>query len=142
MTPEDMAALYASAFIESRTWDADEIADLIAGPGGFLVARPGGFAIGRAVAGEAELVTIVVGPATQRKGTGRALLTAFEGEARARGATTAFLEVAADNAAALGLYRSAGWEETGQRAKYYARTSGAVDALTMAKPLVADSSGR
>lgn len=142
MTPEHLAALFASAFVESRAWDANEIADLIAGPGGFLVSRPGGFAIGRAVAGEAELVTIVVSPAIQRKGTGRALLAAFEDEARARDATTAFLEVAADNTAALGLYRGAGWQETGRRTGYYTRTSGTVDALTMSKPLVAGQSER
>jgi ribosomal-protein-alanine N-acetyltransferase len=142
MTPEHLAALFASAFVESRAWDANEIADLIAGPGGFLVTRPSGFAIGRAVAGEAELVTVVVSPTSQRNGTGRALLAAFEDEARIRGATAAFLEVAADNIAALGLYRGAGWQETGRRAGYYTRTTGNVDALTMSKSLAAEIDDR
>jgi ribosomal-protein-alanine N-acetyltransferase len=126
MTPEHLAALFASAFVESRAWDANEIADLIAGPGGFLVTRPSGFAIGRAVVGEAELVTVVVSPTSQR----------------IRGATAAFLEVAADNIAALGLYRGAGWQETGRRAGYYTRTTGNVDALTMSKSLAAEIDDR
>lgn len=135
MTPEAMAALYAAAFTQVRPWSADEIAALIAGPGSFTVTAPAGFAIGRAIAGEAELITIAVSPTARRQGTGRTLLAAFEAKARAHKATTAFLEVAADNTAALALYRAAAWVETGRRTAYYARPSGAADALTMAKPL-------
>jgi ribosomal-protein-alanine N-acetyltransferase len=135
MTAAEMAALYAAAFPASRAWSADEISDLIDGPGGFAVSQEQGFALGRAIAGEAELITIAVSPDARRKGTGGALLAQFEAEAQVRGAETAFLEVAADNAAALALYRAAGWAETGRRAGYYARPTGAVDALTFAKPL-------
>jgi [ribosomal protein S18]-alanine N-acetyltransferase len=142
MTPQDMAALHASAFADSRAWDADEIATLIAGPGGFVVSRPGGFVVGRSIAGEAELITIAVSPAARRKGTGRDLLAAFEAEAAARGAETAFLEVAADNLAALGLYRSAGWQETGRRPGYYTRPGQSADAVTMAKPLAPNTGAR
>ena len=59
MTPEAMAALYARAFPDGRAWSAEEIAALTAPPG-FAVTAPAGFALGRAVAGEAELVTIAV----------------------------------------------------------------------------------
>lgn len=136
MTPDTMAALYAAAFPTSRGWAADEIAALMANPG-FGVSTATGFALGRAVAGEAELITIAVSPSARRAGTGRALLAQFEAEARTRGAQTAFLDVAADNRAALALYQSAGWHETGRRKGYYARPDGAVDALTMAKALIA-----
>ena len=47
----------------------------------------------------------------------------------------AFLEVAEDNAAARALYRAAGWNETGRRRGYYPRPGGALDAITLAKPL-------
>jgi len=104
-------------------------------PGGFAVTAQEGFALGRAVAGEAELITIAVTPDRRRAGAGRALLARFEAEAIQRGAETAFLEVADDNAAALGLYRAAGWRETGRRKGYYAREGGTVDALTLAKAL-------
>lgn len=130
-----MAALYAAAFPEGRNWSADEMAGLIAAPGGFAVSAEQGFALGRAIAGEAELITIAVAPEARRQGTGHALLAAFEAKALARGTETAFLEVAADNIPALALYRAAGWTETGRRAGYYARAAGAVDAITMAKGL-------
>lgn len=130
-----MAALYAGAFPGSRAWSAAEIADLAAPPG-FVVAAATGFALGRAVAGEAELVTVAVDPGARRQGTGRALLAGFEAAARQRGAAQAFLEVADDNAAARALYRAAGWHETGRRRGYYARPGGAaIDAVTMAKAL-------
>lgn len=135
MTTAEMAALYAAAFPEVRAWSAEEIVALIAGPGGFAVTAPAGFALGRAIAGEAELITIAVAPTARRQGIGCTLLAAFEAEARTHDAETAFLEVAADNTAALALYRAAGWAETGRRAAYYARSTGTVDALTMAKPL-------
>ena len=129
-----MAALYARAFPGSRPWSPAEIADLAARPG-FAVTVPSGFALGREVAGESELVTICVDPGAMRQGAGRALLARFEAEARARGAATAFLEVAEDNRAARALYAAAGWAETGRRRGYYARAAGAVDAVTMSKAL-------
>ncbi len=135
MTPEAMAALHARAFPAGRGWHAAEIADLVAATGGFAVTAPEGFALGRAVAGEAELLTIAVAPEHRRAGAGRALLARFEAEAAQRGAETAFLEVADDNAAAHALYRAAGWRETGRRKGYYARPNGAIDALTLAKKL-------
>jgi ribosomal-protein-alanine N-acetyltransferase len=131
-----MAKIYAAAFPEGRAWTPLELADLVGGPGGFAVEAGTGFAIGRAIAGEAELITIAVDPAGQRRGTGRRLLADFEAAAHGAGAGTAFLEVAADNVAGLGLYRAAGWREAGRRAGYYPRRAGpAVDAILMRKPL-------
>lgn len=130
-----MAALYASAFPGGRAWAAGEIEALTTAPGGFAVTRDTGFAIGRAVAGEAELLTIAVAPEARRGGIGRALLAEFEAEARRRDAAKAFLEVAADNPAALALYRAAGWVESGRRRGYYRRAGGNVDAVLMSKRL-------
>ena len=134
MTPGEMAALYASAFPGRAAWTAEDIAGLASGPG-FAVTAETGFALGRAVAGEAELVTLAVAPEARRQGTGRALLARFEAAARSRGAAQGFLEVAADNAGALALYLGAGWHETGRRRGYYATADGKVDAVTMAKAL-------
>ena len=134
MTAEELAALYARAFPERRPWTAGEIAALSAGPG-FCVTTAAGFAIGRVSAGEAELVTLAVDPRARRQGQGRGLLAAFERAARQAGAAQAFLEVAVDNEAALALYHSAGWRETGRRPGYYARATGAVDAAILAKAL-------
>ena len=135
MTSAEMAALHAAAFPGARGWSAAEIACLVDGPGAYAVAQARGFALGRAITGEAELITIAVDPHTHRQGIGRTLLAAFETGAQARGAEIAFLEVAADNGAALALYRNARWRETGRRRGYYPRRGGAVDAVTMTKTL-------
>ena len=56
----------------------------------------------------------------------------LETEARTRGAVTAFLEVASDNAPAQALYRAAGWQDAGRRRNYYAA---GIDAVVMRKDL-------
>lgn len=135
MNPAQMAAVHAMAFADARPWSAEEIAGLIDAPGGFAVTAPGGFALGRAIAGEAELLTIAVDPASRRQGIGRALLGAFEDAARTRRAAKAFLEVAADNHAALALYRGADWQLMARRAGYYSRHGERIDALIFSRSL-------
>ena len=57
-------------------------------------------------------------------------------EAHRRGARRMFLEVAADNVAALALYGQAGLVPTGRRLGYYARLSGqAADAVILSTDL-------
>jgi ribosomal-protein-alanine N-acetyltransferase len=75
---------------------------------------------------EYEIHTIGVDHAFQGQGIGRRLLDTLLDFAD-RG--TVFLEVRTDNAAAIALYRSAGFVEVGLRKRYY-RASGA-DAYTM-----------
>lgn len=136
MTPDRLAELHAAAFVSPRPWTAAEFAAVLGLTGAFLIVRGEAFAVGRAAAGEAELLTLAVPAAERRQGRGRALLAAFEGAARGRGANRAFLEVAADNAPALALYRSAGWDEAGRRRRYYPRPGGgAADALVLVRAL-------
>ena len=127
MTPAAMAALHAASFTTPRPWSAPEFATLLATPGVFLRGDSRGFVLGRAVAGEAELLTLAVDPALRRKGLGRALLAEFERAARAAGAEAAFLEVAAANAPARALYAAAGWREAGLRRGYYRLLDGGAD---------------
>lgn len=132
--PEALAALHARCFTVPRPWSTAEFADLVAAPGVFLLTDGQGFALGRIVADEAELLTLAVVPETRRQGTGRALMARFDAAARAGGADHAFLEVAADNAAARALYARCGWAEAGRRPRYYATGDGrAVDALILTK---------
>lgn len=136
MTPAELAALHARAFIMPRPWSAAEIADLLASPFVFVVEQPQAFAMGRVIADEAELLTIATDPDVRRQGLGRRCLDAFEDTARTRGATTAFLEVAADNAAARALYLGNGWQISGTRPKYYHAPDGRrVDAQILGKSL-------
>ena len=110
-----------------------EFAGLLESPLVFAVGDARAFALGRVIADEAELLTLACDPAYRRKGLGRARLAGFEAEARARGAVTAFLEVAADNLPAHALYEAADYAEVARRAGYYAL--GTVDALILRKAL-------
>lgn len=134
MTPAALAQLHADGFLVPRPWSAAEIAALLAGPGVFLLTEgTGGFLMGRALAGEAELLTLAVAPAARRRGIGARLVAGFLAEARARGAESAFLEVASGNAAARALYAAAGFVQTGRRRGYYRGPDGrAEDALILA----------
>ena len=119
MTPEALAALHALCFRVPRPYTAQEFRDLLAQPGCFLITDPHGFALGRLVADEAELLTLAVDPDHRRAGHGTRLVIGFEAEARTRGASRAFLEVAACNRAARRLYEALGYAELGRRPGYY-----------------------
>ncbi len=137
MRPEDLATLHAAAFSDSRSWSAKEFSDLLSSPFVFVIAQHGGFALGRAIADEAELLTIAVQPNQRRQGLGKTLLKSFERESQTRGATRVFLEVAADNAAAIALYATQTYAVCGHRPNYYTRNDGTqVDACLMDKPLI------
>lgn len=136
MTPAALATLHAAAFTMPRPWSEAEFADLLAEPHTFLVTGSSAFALGRVIADEAELLTIATHPDLRRSGQGRACLTGFEDTAAQRGARSAFLEVATDNAAALALYLGNGWTISGRRPGYYtAPGGGRVDAQILSKPL-------
>lgn len=89
-------------------------------------------ALGSVVVDELEVFVVAVDPAARRRGLGRAVLAALLVEARARGATTAHLEVRASNAAAIALYAAHGFVASGRRVRYYADGE---DALLMASGL-------
>ncbi|WP_395673579.1 ribosomal protein S18-alanine N-acetyltransferase [Inquilinus sp.] len=137
-----LSALYEAAFAE--TWAPDQLAQLLAGPGVFaLIAldqagEPAGYALGRVAADEAELLSIALLPDRHRRGEGRRLLDALVERCAAAGAETLFLEVATDNAAALALYRGAGFHEAGRRKGYYKVGTTMVDAIVMKRALAAD----
>ncbi len=132
-----MAALHARAFSVPRPWSETEFAEMLASIHTFAVAEAQGFALGRAVAGEAELLTICVAPEARRQGIARRLIAAIEAAARLRRADSLILEVAADNAAAIALYRGAGFAATARRAGYYHHPDGGTtDAVIMAKPVL------
>lgn len=107
---------------------------MLAGPGTFAFAHDDGFVLARAAADEAEILTLAVRPAARGKGLGRALLQAAIQKAKALGATTMFLEVGADNPAALALYAGLGFTKVGARKAYYEGR----DALVLRLPLAGD----
>lgn len=136
MTPALLARLHAASFTAPRPWTEAELAGFLADPLCDLIALDGGFALIRTIAGEAELLTIAVDPTLRRRGLGRTLLDAALVRAKARGAEAIFLEVAADNVAAIALYEAAGFQRSGTRPGYYRQADGfRTDALTMVLPL-------
>ena len=134
----DLASVHATSF--DHPWSAADIAELLAGPGGFgLAVRDAGdiraFILVRAIAGEAEILTLAVAPAARRRGVASALVEGAVLAAQAAGAEAMFLEVAADNTAAIALYVGAGFARVGARPGYYPRETGAIDALVMRRDL-------
>jgi ribosomal-protein-alanine N-acetyltransferase len=133
-----LAAVHAEAF--DHPWPPESFAELLVSPGVFALAvvteAPVALILMRAIAGEAEVLTLAAAPAHQRRGAARALLEAGLAIAAQLGAESCFLEVADDNAAALGLYRAAGFEAAGRRAGYYRRDKGPdADALVLRRAL-------
>ena len=133
MTPDDLAALHRRCFRSPPPWSSADFATFLADPLAFLLVEgDAGFLLGRAVAGEAELLTLAVAPESRRLGLGRKLVARFHYQARLRGAEQAFLEVSAANAAAISLYESSGFHAAGRRRNYYlAEDGGRVDAILM-----------
>lgn len=100
-----------------------------------------GYAIWMPLVDEAELLSIGVAAAQQRKGLGRAMLGEMFELARGVSMKRVFLEVRPSNAAAIALYRSAGFCEIGVRNDYYRNENGSEDALVMACELTSESNG-
>ena len=134
MKPDTLADLHKAAFTQERPWTAQEFADLLANPHTYLSASECGFALWRGIAGEAELLTIAVDPVHQGRGIGTSLMTTWMSEA-AKSCTSAFLEVASDNASAIALYTRQGFEIIATRTGYYHRPDSRADALIMRAPL-------
>ncbi|PWK60857.1 GNAT family N-acetyltransferase [Roseicyclus mahoneyensis] len=144
MTPARMAAIHAAAFGgRGQVWSEAEIAAMCARPAIHSIGvDDDGFALLQILAPEAELLTLAVDPLAQGRGLGRITLEAAMARAARAGATTMFLEVAEDNAAACALYRRAGFMQTGRRRGYYARKGATpVDALILSRMLNAENSG-
>ena len=136
MSPAELAALAARAYRHTQPWSEADFASTLAHPTALLTYSEGAFVLGRVIADEAEILALASDPEGQRQGRGRAVLAAFEQDARARGAVSVFLEVAAENAPARGLYAACGYVETGRRKGYYRRADGCCDdALLMTKAL-------
>ncbi len=121
-----MAAIHRLCFTTPRPWTALEFTAMLDGDHTFLLTAPHAFLIARAVAGEAELLTLAVAPDARRMGTARHLVSQFLTESRAKNATDAFLEVAANNAPAIALYAATGFRQSGRRRAYYANNTDAI----------------
>lgn len=136
-----VANLHAKSFY--RGWPRQDIeAYLIDRDTPTLVAcdakrRIAGFAMLRLLGDDVELMTIAVAPKFRGKGVGEALLRACFEDLMMTAGKRMVLEVAADNPAAIRLYRKLGFQKISERKGYYARANGEpATALVMARNLL------
>lgn len=135
-----VAKLHARSFY--RGWPRQDIEAYIIDPDTpTLIAcdprrRLGGFAMLRILGDDVELMTIAVEPKYRGKGIGAALMRACFEDLLMSPSRRMVLEVAADNPAAIRLYRRLGFEKISERKGYYARPDGQpATALVMARNL-------
>jgi ribosomal-protein-alanine N-acetyltransferase len=128
-TPADLSALVRmdAVVFDADAWSetswAGELAqvpgtrhvELLTDDSGGLL----GYVVLMVVADVTDIQRIAVAPSARRAGRGRGLLDAALAVARERRCSRVLLEVAADNAPALALYRTAGFEELHRRPGYY-----------------------
>ena len=91
-----------------------------------------GYASLRFVDREADVNTIAIAKQFQGQGFGKKLLVWMLEEAKLKGAREIFLDVRADNPAAVGLYQNEGFERIDIRRNYY---DNKIDAIVMRKKL-------
>jgi ribosomal-protein-alanine N-acetyltransferase len=122
------AAVHATSF--SYAWPPADIEALLLANSTFADGAFGkvgdlqGFILSRRAADEAEILTIAVQPKKRGHGIAGRLMRANMSRLQAAGARSWFLEVEAQNAAALALYRRFGFEKVGERKSYYRKPDG------------------
>lgn len=129
---EALSEIHAAGF--RRGWSADEIDGLLADETVFSrvlrretlfgVRRPHGFILVRSLAGQAEVLTIAVTPASRNRGYGRQLMEEALRCLYRDLVPEIFLEVDEGNLSAVRLYRSLGFVEVGRRKGYYGDGNG------------------
>ena len=91
-----------------------------------------GFIILHQLFEEATVIDICLPPQHQGKGLGKALMLAGIDWLKTSEAEQLLLEVRAGNVSAIALYRTLGFEVTGERQGYYRTEEGTEDAVLMA----------
>jgi len=130
---EELLPIEADLFGDER-WTAGMFWNELASGHRYLVGHLDGELVGYAglavpAPDEAWVNNIAVRREYQRRGVGRALLTALMAEAVRRGVRTVMLEVAVDNKAAQLLYAEFGFDPVAVRRGYYQPSN--TDALVM-----------
>ena len=137
----DISALHGGLF--EKAWDADGVRRLLEHPASVaLVAtaerpwRVVGFIMAQLTVDEAEILSLGVAAVSQRSGVGTRLVQGLIDAAHGKDVKRIFLDVAASNTAAIGLYVKLGFTQMGRRKDYYSHTGGRrEDALLMVRSL-------
>ncbi|MGZ9809880.1 N-acetyltransferase family protein [Pseudoroseicyclus sp. H15] len=152
-TPDDipaLAAIWNPVIRDTTTIFSDEektdaaIAEMIAQRPAFLVAEEGGEVLGFATYGQfrpsngyaASMEhTVLLAPRAHGRGIGRALMTALEADARAKGHHIMLAVVSHENAAGIAFHKAVGYRETGRLAETGRKFGRWLDAVVMQKTL-------
>ncbi|MEM7301355.1 MAG: ribosomal protein S18-alanine N-acetyltransferase [Pseudomonadota bacterium] len=135
---KELADLHAQGF--ERNWDTGEFYRLLAQKGvTALIARSGkakssspfGFVVVRQAADEAEVLSICTAKQRRKRGVGISLMREVLSHLAQLDCQSVFLEVAADNIAAISLYRKLGFKRIAERPGYYQSGSERKTALVM-----------
>lgn len=96
-----------------------------------------GYILWREVAGEAEILTLVIAESDRRKGLASKLMTHLCRHLQGKNIHTLFLEVAEDNLKAISFYQKHGFNFLGKRPHYYPRKVNlSVSALNFSKKII------
>jgi ribosomal-protein-alanine N-acetyltransferase len=120
----ECAKIHAASF--AHPWRETDIEQLLFAPEVFATGAIdakdlglAGFIMSRAALDEAEILTLAVANDRRRGGIGRSLLATHMATLAAIGVKKLFLEVDADNSAALALYVKFGFHAVAEREAYY-----------------------
>ena len=135
-TADAFAIAEMEALLFSDAWSEGSVSSSISSPLSlaFVAVCEGkavGYLLASALAPEGELLRIGVCPEYRKRGIGGALMERFLLKSESLLCDTLFLEVRADNAPAISLYRRYGFFDCGVRKKYYKNPE--CDALLMKK---------
>lgn len=133
------AVLSIEREVHAHPWTAGNFSDALSSKYVCKVYENEGRMLGYAVlmlaVDEAELLDIAIAAGQQRHGWGRKLLEEMMALARRQNMQRMVLEVRASNAAAIALYRKAGFSDIGLRRDYYPAENGREDAILMGRDL-------
>ena len=132
------AAMHARCFADP--WDEAAFVSALDVPGTVieiltLSDQPAAFALYRAVADEAEILTLGTLPEFRTRQMATQLLNDAFARLEGSGVRTLYLEVGSQNFAALRLYTANGFEEIGRRRNYYNHGGKREDAVMMKRSL-------
>jgi [ribosomal protein S18]-alanine N-acetyltransferase len=120
----ECAAIHAASF--AHPWQETDFEQLFVAPGTFADGAIGGnderlagFVLSRIAADEAEILTMAVAQEWRSRGVATLLLAPHLSGLAANRVNRLFLEVEAENAAALALYANFGFRRVGERESYY-----------------------
>lgn len=127
---ELLADIYGKSF--TKGWNEQQFIELLNGGAQGWLIEGHTFILLRCAADEAEIITLATHPDFRRKGYADKIIAQMIEQLKIISISKLFLEVRADNIAAIKLYKKHGFSQTAIRPNYYAMPDGTrKDAIIM-----------